>query len=120
MPKFEVQGLYSDRKWDYIVSEDTREEAEETLADYDRNEPGVRHRIKKVDDVDPDVEVTYKIVRNFEDDDLDKEVIKRGLTLEEAQAHCEDPETSSSTATGVLEVELTERVGRWFDGYTAE
>ena len=41
---------------------------------------------------------TYKIVRKFfkgED-----EVIETGLTLEEAQEHCQDPETSSKTCTG--------------------
>ena len=40
--------------------------------------------------------------------------IRTGLTLSEAQAHCEDPETSSSTAS-----ERTKRrtPGRWFDGY---
>jgi hypothetical protein len=122
MARYEVQGLYGDdpRDWDRIVTEDTRREALEMLAAYDRNEPGVPHRIKKVKEIDPDAVVTYRIVRMFESDDFDKEVLKRGLTLEEAQEYCNGPETSSKTATGVLEVELTERVGPWFDGYEQE
>ena len=61
---------------------------------------------------------TYKIVRFFQDGD--REIIERGLTLEEAQEHCQDPETSSSTATSPRAVERTERRGRWFDGYRSE
>ena len=45
---------------------------------------------------------TYKIVRFFADD-RPSQVIKRGLTLEEAQKHCSDPNT---------------RGEGWFDGYT--
>lgn len=48
---------------------------------------------------------TYKIVRHFADD-RPKKVIKRGLTLEEAKAHCNDPKTRKS--------------GVYFDGYTEE
>jgi hypothetical protein len=122
MAKFDVQGLYGDdpRGWDHIVTENTKQEALETLAAYDRNEPGVPHRVKRVADVDADAPVTYRIRRNYADDGIESEVLKRGLTLEEAQAHCSDPETSSRTATGVLEVELTQRVGTWFDSYSKE
>jgi hypothetical protein len=63
---------------------------------------------------------TYKIVRFYQSDDWDTEVIKTGLTLEQAQAYCSDPETSSSTATGAAEVARTEKVGPWFCGYTDE
>lgn len=44
--------------------------------------------------------------------------IAKGLTLEEAQAHCADPETSSSTCTSAAGRRRTKRHGRWFDGYT--
>ena len=55
---------------------------------------------------------TYKIIRfRFEGNDR---TIKRGLTLEEAQEHCRDPETSGSTCS-----DLKKR-GQWFDGYTEE
>ena len=46
---------------------------------------------------------TYKIIRfRFEGNNR---VIKRGLTLDEAQAHCNDPSTSGEG---------------WFDGYDEE
>ena len=63
---------------------------------------------------------TYKIIRNYFDDAEERHVIRRGLTLEEAQAHCKDPETSSSTAKSAAAVALTERAGPWFDGYDEE
>lgn len=47
-------------------------------------------------------------------------LLKTGLTLEEAQAHCADPETSSRTCTGDVLREHTERNGPWFDSYEAE
>jgi hypothetical protein len=57
----------------------------------------------------------YDIVRFFQRSE--REVIKRGLTLEEAQAHCTDPETSSKTATSAEAQERTRTRGEWFDGY---
>lgn len=62
---------------------------------------------------------TYKIVRNYFDDHPPV-VLRCGLTLEQAQAHCRDPETSSRTATKRWARALTERYGRWFDGYDEE
>ena len=46
---------------------------------------------------------TYKIIR-FRFNGNNK-VIRTGLTLEQAQAHCENPETSGNG---------------WFDGYNVE
>lgn len=46
---------------------------------------------------------TYKIIRFREG--REKMTIKTGLTLEEAQAHCQDDETHGDG---------------WFDGYTEE
>lgn len=63
---------------------------------------------------------TYRIVRFYQRDEHPREVVARGLTLEQAQAHCNDPETSSSTATGHHARERTERMGPWFDGYEDE
>lgn len=63
---------------------------------------------------------TYKIIRSYQRDDQPKRVIKRGLTLEEAQAHCRDPETSSSTCTSSEGRRRTEERGPWFDGYDEE
>lgn len=63
---------------------------------------------------------TYKIIRFYQRYDQPKRVIKRGLTLEEAQAHCRDPETSSSTCTSSEGRRRTEERGPWFDGYNEE
>jgi hypothetical protein len=63
---------------------------------------------------------TYKIVRMYRDHDRDTHTIKKGLTLEQAQAHCRDPETSSRSATSAEAVKLTARMGPWFDGYEEE
>jgi hypothetical protein len=46
--------------------------------------------------------------------------IKRGLTLQEAQAHCRDPESSSATATSSAAKARTRKMGPWFDGYDKE
>jgi hypothetical protein len=59
---------------------------------------------------------TYKIIRFYQKDPDRNRVIRTGLTLEEAQAHCRDPETSSITCTRPENFAY----GRWFDGYTEE
>jgi hypothetical protein len=61
---------------------------------------------------------TYKIVRFFQN--RASLTIETGLTLEEAQAHCKDPETSSRTATTKVGTARTAVFGPWFDGYTEE
>lgn len=63
---------------------------------------------------------TYKIVRGFFSDDYDDETIETGLSLEEAQEHCRDPETSSRSCTAPALIALTEVRGSWFDGYEEE
>jgi hypothetical protein len=60
----------------------------------------------------------YKIVRFYKESA--REAIQTGLTLEEAQAHCKDPETSSSTATSDEARKRTATYGAWFDGYEEE
>lgn len=61
---------------------------------------------------------TYRIVRFTEG--RPSQTIETGLTLEEAKAHCSDPETSSTTATSVMGKERTRIHGRWFDGFEKE
>lgn len=58
----------------------------------------------------------YKIVRYYFNGN--KRTIERGLTKEEARAHCEDPQSSSQTAKG--KDSYTRRVGPWFDGWTED
>jgi len=50
----------------------------------------------------------YKIVRFYRkiNHPRNGKIIKTGLTLKEAQAHCNDPKTKKE--------------GQWFDGYTTE
>tara|TARA_R100000742_G_scaffold2167_1_gene404 strand:- start:271 stop:447 length:177 start_codon:yes stop_codon:yes gene_type:complete len=56
--------------------------------------------------------IMYKIIRcRFNGKNR---TIKRGLTLEEAQEHCRDPETSGSTCSDM------KKRGLWFDAYTEE
>lgn len=61
----------------------------------------------------------YRIVR-FYQQDHPREIITTGLTLEQAKAHCNDPESSSATATGEHAVRRTKTLGAWFDGYEEE
>jgi hypothetical protein len=64
---------------------------------------------------------TYMIVRFYKDDEeLNRTRVMHGLTLEQAQAHCNDPESSSSTATGAEAVARTREHGDWFDGFEEE
>jgi hypothetical protein len=58
---------------------------------------------------------TYRIIRIFKDGG--QRTIKRGLALDQAQAHCNDPETSSRTATSSTARRRTKRRGEWFDCY---
>jgi hypothetical protein len=59
----------------------------------------------------------YRIVRHYFNAEPNHRTIDTGLTLEEAQAWCSNPETSSSTATSSAARARTRRLGAWFDGY---
>ena len=63
---------------------------------------------------------TYRIVRMYFERDASSRTIERGLTLEQARTHCNDPETSSSTCTSKTGKARTKRRGPWFDGYEVE
>lgn len=60
---------------------------------------------------------TYKIVRFYRDGPINKRTIMRGLTEEEAKAHCKDPRTSSRTAPKSAS---KTQASAWFDGFTKE
>ena len=59
----------------------------------------------------------YSIYRLFMDGG--SEIIEQGLTLDEAQAHCRDPNTSSDTCDEETDALMQGR-GKWFDGYESE
>jgi len=59
----------------------------------------------------------YKIVRHYFNRPGQRRTIDSGLTLEQAQAHCHNIETSSSTCTSAASKATTRRNGAWFDGY---
>jgi hypothetical protein len=59
----------------------------------------------------------YIIKRFYAREGAAIEVVKTGLTLEEARVHCKDPESSSRTCTTEEGRERTLARGPWFDGY---
>lgn len=61
---------------------------------------------------------TYRIVRYYFN--RGSRVVYRGFSLEEAQNHCSDPSTSSSTCYSQQAKARTRKYGPWFDGYTKE
>ena len=63
--------------------------------------------------------MSYKILRFFRRDKR-TQIIRSGLTLEEARAHCDDPDTSSRYATSSAAKRRTRLFGPWFDGYEEE
>lgn len=65
-------------------------------------------------------EKTYHIIRFFFDRPDECEIVLKGLTKEQAQEHCNDPETSSSTATTKWAKIYTEVNGPWFDGWNED
>ena len=66
-------------------------------------------------------EERYRIVRFYRDRQPPYHQQRRGmpsgLTLEQAQEHCKDLNTSSSTAWKTSALARTRRYGPWFDGY---
>ena len=60
----------------------------------------------------------YKVVRFYFNRPGYRRTIIERCTLSEAQRHCNDPETSSSTCTSSAGKARTRRMGPWFDGYT--
>lgn len=62
---------------------------------------------------------TYRIVRFYQADRKPK-IIDRGLTLEQAKAHCNDINTNSATCWTTSALEHTKKYGAWFDGFEKE
>ncbi len=66
-----------------------------------------------------ETEKTYRVYRYFQRSGR-RYTVATGQTLALAQAHCNDPETSSQTCTKPAGKRRTRERGPWFDGYTAE
>ena len=63
----------------------------------------------------------YRIVRFFKGDrPAQRRGLPKNLTLDEAQAHCRDLNTSSSTCWQTTPVKRTRQYGAWFDGYEVQ
>ncbi len=62
--------------------------------------------------------LAYKIVRHYFNAGIKKRVIATSLTLEEAQNHCKDPNSSWKTFTRKVGKDRTRKLGVWFDSYT--
>ncbi len=62
--------------------------------------------------------MTFRIIRFYADDKKPSGTLVKRCSLKEAQDHCKDPETSSSTATSAAAKRRTKKYGPWFDGYT--
>ena len=65
---------------------------------------------------------TYKLFRFFVLDSTGpkKRTLRRGLTLREAQRHCQNPESSSLTCKLSRNVKRTKERGPWIDMFTKE
>lgn len=61
--------------------------------------------------------MTYKVIRFYFNNPGYRRTIRTGLTRAEAQAHCSDPDTSSTTCETPVGKARTRRLGPWFDGY---
>lgn len=62
--------------------------------------------------------MSYKIIRLYTKGN--KRKIDSGLTLDEAQTHCRNSESSSRTCVTPQAKAITRRNGEWFDGYEEE
>ncbi len=62
---------------------------------------------------------TYKIRRVFKDSEHTQNILN-GLSLAEAQTHCNDSESSSETATSKSARAITAQYGAWMDTFVVE
>lgn len=62
----------------------------------------------------------YKIIRFYSNPSIPNRTVQTGLTLEQAQHHCSDPNSSYKTCTTKTGKSRTKKIGLWFDGYTKQ
>lgn len=65
-------------------------------------------------------EQLYEVVRFYEREGEEAEVVATELTLAEAKDRCDHPAGSSDTATSEEARQRTNEKGRWFEGFRAE
>ena len=61
-----------------------------------------------------------KIIRFYSNPSIPNRTVQTGLTLEQAQHHCSDPNSSYKTCTTKTGRARTKANGPWFDGYTKQ
>jgi len=59
----------------------------------------------------------YVIIRKFHKTPGQNMIIKRGVSLQDAKAHCTNPEACSKTAADLTAHILTRHFGPWSDSY---
>lgn len=64
--------------------------------------------------------MSYKIVRHYQNVGVPRRTIATGLSLEQAQAWCQNDEASSTTCRSPTGRARTRKLGPWFDGYTED
>ena len=64
--------------------------------------------------------MTYKVVRKHAHPLIEDVELDVGLSKEEAQAYCKDPESSSRTCTNPDPIAYTAAHGAWFNAYYEE
>lgn len=123
MPTYEVTTATTVYETYILVDASSEEDAKEKIrtnaGNYPSRSAGDNDDAEIIDCKEVRIRRMFKI-RRFYYDDHPPKVIKTGLTLEEAQAHCQDPETSSKSATSIDAAEHTQEFGPWFDGYDEE
>jgi hypothetical protein len=62
--------------------------------------------------------MSYQVVRRYEREGMPERVMKRGVSLEEAEAYCAGPEANSSTCTEPGLMALTRQFGPWAETYS--
>lgn len=64
--------------------------------------------------------MSYKIVRFYANPKIEAEILETGLSLEEAQERCSDPEGSSRKCEGAEGILRTAQYGHWFEAFVEE
>lgn len=61
---------------------------------------------------------TYDVRCYFKDDHTPSRIVETGLSREQAEAICQDPDNNSKTTTTSEGKAVTRKYGEWFFGFT--